>query len=117
MDEDRVGPFGAEAVDGLLATMSGAVVHDPEDAASGFVGLLVHDFTDEALCGSHAILDSAGKPIRIVGSLADLTSLLQAEQKVLRTRRENTSNLSLHLEYLQFSNLTTRIFSLQKILF
>ena len=35
------------------------VVHDPEDAASGLVGLLVHDFTDEPLCGSHAILDFA----------------------------------------------------------
>ena len=59
VDEYRVGPCGTEAVDGLLATMSGAVVHDPEDAASGLVGLLVHDFTDETLCGSHAILDFA----------------------------------------------------------
>ena len=39
--------------------MSRAVVHDPEDAASGLVGLLIHDFTDEALCGSHSILDFA----------------------------------------------------------
>ena len=59
VDEDRVGPFGAEAVDGFLATMSGAVVHNPEDAASGLVGLLVHDFADEALHRSHPILDFA----------------------------------------------------------
>ena len=59
MDEDGVGPFGAEAVDGLLAAMSGAVVHDPEDAASGLVGRLVHDFTDETLYWSHPVLDVA----------------------------------------------------------
>ena len=59
VDEDRVGPFGAEAVDGLLASMSGAVVHDPEDAASGFVGLLAHDFADEALHGSNPVFDFA----------------------------------------------------------
>src|SRR5260370_181709 len=57
VDEDRVGPFGAEAVDSFLATMSGAVVHNPEDVASGLVGLLVHDFTDETLYWSHPILD------------------------------------------------------------
>ena len=38
-----------EAVDSFLATMSGAVVHDPEDAASGLVGLLAHDVADESL--------------------------------------------------------------------
>jgi len=59
VDEDRVGPFGAEAADSFLATMSGAVVHDPEDAASGLVGLLVHDFTDETLYWSHPIFDFA----------------------------------------------------------
>jgi len=59
VDQDRVGPFGAEAVDGLLAPMSGAVVHYPEHAASGLVGLLVHVFTDETLYWSHPILDFA----------------------------------------------------------
>jgi hypothetical protein len=59
VDEDRVGPFGAEAVDSFLATMSGAVVHNPGDVASGLVGLLVHDFTDETLYWSHPILDRA----------------------------------------------------------
>src|ERR1700691_3743477 len=49
VDEDRVGPFGAVAVDSLLSPMSGAVIHDPEDAASGLVRLLAHYFTDEAL--------------------------------------------------------------------
>ena len=59
VDEDRVGPFGAEAVDRFLAAMSRAVVHNPEDPASGLVRLLVHDFTDEALYRSHPILDFA----------------------------------------------------------
>jgi hypothetical protein len=58
VDEDRVGPFGSKAVDGLLAAMSGAVVRYPQAAASGLVGLLVHDFTDETLYWSHPILDS-----------------------------------------------------------
>ncbi len=30
VDEDRMGPFGSVAVDSFLATMNGAVVHDPE---------------------------------------------------------------------------------------
>jgi len=59
VDEDRVGPFGAEAVDSFLAAMSGAVVHDPEGAASGLVGLLVHDFTYETPYWGHPILDFA----------------------------------------------------------
>ena len=54
-----VGPSGAEAVGGLLASMSGAVVHDPEDAASGFVRLLAHDFAHEPIDGSNSILDFA----------------------------------------------------------
>jgi hypothetical protein len=57
MDEDCVGPLGAEAVDGSLAPMSGAVVHDPEDASCGLVGLLAHDFTDEAIHRCDAILE------------------------------------------------------------
>jgi PAS domain S-box-containing protein len=32
---------------------------------------------------ARAVIDAAGRPIRIVGSLADLTSLLQAEQKLV----------------------------------
>ena len=35
------------------------------------------------LARGEVVLDPAGKPIRIVGSLADLTSLLQAEQKLV----------------------------------
>jgi len=57
VNENRVGPFGAEAVDRFLAAMSGAVVHNPEDPASGLVRLLVHDLTDEALYRSHPVLD------------------------------------------------------------
>ena len=59
VDEDGIGPLGAEAVGGSLAPMSRAVVHDPEDATCGFVGLLAHDFTDEAIHGRDAILEFA----------------------------------------------------------
>jgi hypothetical protein len=40
MDEDGVGPLVAKTLDGFLAAMSGAVVHDPKDTVSGLVGLL-----------------------------------------------------------------------------
>src|SRR5215469_9698598 len=43
MYEEKVGPLRAEAVHGSLAAVSGAVVHDPEDAPGGFIGLLAHD--------------------------------------------------------------------------
>jgi hypothetical protein len=59
VDEDRVGPFGAVAVDSLLSPMSGAIIHDPEDAASGLVRLLAHYFTDEALNRGHPVFDFA----------------------------------------------------------
>jgi hypothetical protein len=39
--------------------MSGAVVHDPKDAASGLVGLLAHDFANEPIHGSDSGLDFA----------------------------------------------------------
>ena len=57
VDKNGIGPFGAETVGGLLATMSGAVVHDPEDAASGLVGLLAHDFADQTIHRSDAVFD------------------------------------------------------------
>jgi len=56
VNEDGVGPLGAEAVDGLLPPMRGAVVHDPEHAAGGLVGFLAHDFTHEACHGRNAVL-------------------------------------------------------------
>ena len=39
--------------------MSETVVHDPKHAASGFVGLLAHDFADESVHRSDATLDFA----------------------------------------------------------
>src|SRR5580692_10605211 len=39
--------------------MSGAIIHDPEDAASGLVRLLAHYFTDEALNRGHPVFDFA----------------------------------------------------------
>ena len=59
VDEDRIGPLGAESVDRFLATMSGAVVHDPEDASRGLVGLLAHDFANKAIHRRNAILELA----------------------------------------------------------
>lgn len=59
VDEDGIGPLGAEAVGGSLAPMSGAVIHDPEDATCGLVGLLAHDFSDEAIHRRDAILQFA----------------------------------------------------------
>lgn len=57
--EDCIGPLGAEAVGSPLAPMSGAVVHDPEDASCGLVGLLAHDFAHEAIHRRDAILGLA----------------------------------------------------------
>src|ERR1051325_10518518 len=59
VDEDGVGPWGSESVDGLLAPMDGAVVHDPEDATCGFVGFLAHDLANEAIDRRNAILEFA----------------------------------------------------------
>src|SRR5207244_8015231 len=59
VDEDCVGPLVAKALDSFLAAMSGAVVHDPKDAASGLVGLLSHDFADEPIHRSNPALDFA----------------------------------------------------------
>ena len=49
MDEDQVGPFGAQAATGSLAAMGGTIVDDAEDAASGVVGLLRHDLRNKAV--------------------------------------------------------------------
>ena len=59
VDEDGIRPLGAEAVGGSLAPMSGAVVHDPKDATCGLVGLLAHDFGDEAIHRRDPILHLA----------------------------------------------------------
>src|SRR5215475_5166081 len=49
VDENDVGPFGLEPIDGGLSAMGGAVVDGPEDATGGAIGLLVHDLGDETL--------------------------------------------------------------------
>jgi hypothetical protein len=51
MDENRIGPLLAQAKDGLLAAVGGAVVHDPEDTACGLVGLLAHYLADQPIVG------------------------------------------------------------------
>ena len=59
VDEDCIGPLSAEAVGGSLAPMNGAVVHDPEDASCGLVGLLAHHFANKAIHGRDAIFGLA----------------------------------------------------------
>ena len=54
VDEDGIGPFVTQTVGGLLASVSGAVVHDPKDSSSGLVGLLAHDLGDEPIHGSYS---------------------------------------------------------------
>src|ERR1700681_802117 len=49
MDEDQVRPFGAQAETRSLPAMGGAIVDDPEYAASGAVGLLRHDLGNKAV--------------------------------------------------------------------
>jgi len=56
MHQKSVGLAGSDAIDCLLTTMSRAVIHDPKDALSGFVGFAAHDLSDEAIGGSNATL-------------------------------------------------------------
>jgi hypothetical protein len=49
--------LGAQPVNGLLATMGGAIVHNPKDAMSGLVGFPAHDFTDQAIGRGNPVLD------------------------------------------------------------
>jgi len=54
VDEDDVGPFGAQPSGGALATVRRTIVGDPEYAPRGAVGLLAHDLSDETFEGSDA---------------------------------------------------------------
>ena len=54
-----LGHLSRRAVGGFLAAMSGAVVHDPKDTASGLVGLLAHDFADKPIHRSNSAFDFA----------------------------------------------------------
>src|SRR6516162_686189 len=49
VDQNGVGPLGAEPVGGLLPAMSRTIVHDPEDPAGGPIGRLVHDLADQSI--------------------------------------------------------------------
>ena len=57
MNEDGLGPFFAQTFGRLLTSMSRAVVHNPKDSASRFVGLLTHDLADQPIHGSDSALD------------------------------------------------------------
>jgi len=59
VDENGVGPLGAETVGSFLTPMSGAVIHDPEDATCGLVGFLAHDLANKAIHRRDAIVQLA----------------------------------------------------------
>ena len=59
VNQDEVGPAAAEALGGFGATVRGAVVDDPEDAARPPVRLLCHDLCDQPLEGSNTGLGFA----------------------------------------------------------
>ena len=49
MDQKDVGPSGAKAISGALATMAGAIVCDQEHAAARPIRLVAHDLADKAM--------------------------------------------------------------------
>ena len=49
MDQKEIRPLRTQAISRLLAPMCRAVIHNPEDAAGGLVGLLAHHLTDKAV--------------------------------------------------------------------
>ena len=51
---NNVGPLGHQPAVAALAPMGGAVVHDPEHAASRTIGFLGHDLGDQTLEGRNA---------------------------------------------------------------
>src|SRR5215218_9596938 len=56
VDEAQVGPFSLKALHRSLTPMRGAVVHDPEHAIGGGVGLLFHRLLDQPPEGFDAVL-------------------------------------------------------------
>jgi hypothetical protein len=52
VDEDGIGPVVTQSVGSFLASVNGAVVHDPKDPSGGLVWLLAHDLGDEPIYGS-----------------------------------------------------------------
>ena len=95
VDEDGIGPFVAQALDGLLAPMGRTVVHYPKDTASGFIRLLAHDFADQPVHRGDAALDFAAAedlgamdiPGRQVGPSAFAEVLMLDASRALGRRR------------------------------
>jgi len=56
MNKDEIRPLGTKTIDRFLTAMSGGVIHDPENAVSGLVGLLAHDLADKTIYGSNPAL-------------------------------------------------------------
>ena len=56
VDKNGVGPYGAEMIGGFLPTMSGTIVHNPEDPMGSFVGRLAHHLINEPIHRSNAVL-------------------------------------------------------------
>jgi hypothetical protein len=56
MDQNDIGPLGAEPVGRWLTTMGGAIVSDQEHATRRTIRLPAHDLNDEALESGDAVL-------------------------------------------------------------
>ena len=54
VNEDDIGPFGAQPSGGTLTAVRGAIVNDPEHAAGRPIRLLAHDLSDQAPEGDDA---------------------------------------------------------------
>jgi len=83
--ENHVGPLRAEAVDRPLAAMGGAVVHDPENAPCGLVGLSAHDFPNQAIDRSNAGFLFAAAWILLFSS-AEMTNSRALRARPCQTR-------------------------------
>lgn len=49
MNQNRIVPFGSDAISGPLAAVGGAIVGDDEHTVGGTIRLLAHDLRDKAL--------------------------------------------------------------------
>src|SRR5215469_2628742 len=56
MHQKSIGPAGSDTIDGLLAAMRRAVIHDPKDALGGFIRFTPHNLSNEPIGGSNAAL-------------------------------------------------------------
>jgi len=97
VEENSIRPFGPHAINGFLTSMSGTIIHNPEDAVSRFVGLLFHDLADETLHRRDSGLDFAATedlgamnvPSRQVGPGAFTKVLVLDSGRAIGSRRQS----------------------------